>query len=109
MQFRNKFNLLISICFQGRKAQEPILTSGHSTLNASVNMIVAAKSLSLNPRDPPAWQQLASNSKDVSDSIKSLITNIRLVNASVITIIIIFLNNFVLICPIKKRLIGTTI
>jgi len=40
-------------------------------------MILAAKSLALNPKDPPTWQSLANHSKSVSDSIKKLVSSIR--------------------------------
>ena len=40
-------------------------------------MILAAKSLALNPKDPPTWQALANHSKSVSDSIKKLVSSIR--------------------------------
>merc|ERR1712088_915503 len=37
----------------------------------------SAKSLAVNPRDPPTWQALANSSKSVSDSIKKLVSSIR--------------------------------
>merc|ERR1719370_2621331 len=40
-------------------------------------MIQSAKSLAVNPRDPPTWQALANSSKSVSDSIKKLVSSIR--------------------------------
>ena len=40
-------------------------------------MILSAKSLALNPKDPPTWQALANHSKSVSDSIKKLVSSIR--------------------------------
>lgn len=40
-------------------------------------MILSAKSLALNPKDPPTWQTLASHSKNVSDSIKKLVASIK--------------------------------
>merc|ERR1719195_1882861 len=40
-------------------------------------MIHSAKSLAVNPRDPPTWQALANSSKSVSDSIKKLVSSIR--------------------------------
>ncbi|KAG7268298.1 hypothetical protein CRUP_023093 [Coryphaenoides rupestris] len=36
-----------------------------------------ARSLAVNPKDPPKWSVLASHSRTVSDSIKKLITNMR--------------------------------
>ncbi|CAG7823999.1 unnamed protein product, partial [Allacma fusca] len=43
----------------------------------SCNMLQSAKSLAINPKDPPTWQQLAQHSKHVSDSIKKLVTALR--------------------------------
>ena len=40
-------------------------------------MIHSAKSLAINPKDPPTWQALANSSKAVSDSIKKLVSSIR--------------------------------
>ncbi|XP_013778384.1 talin-2-like [Limulus polyphemus] len=58
-------------------AQEPITSAGKSIIDGSCNMIQTAKSLALNPQDPPAWQTLASHSKNVSDAIKKLVTSIK--------------------------------
>lgn len=62
---------------QGRRAQEPILESGHLIIKGSCSMIHSAKSLAVNPKDPPTWQALANSSKSVSDSIKKLVSSIR--------------------------------
>ena len=40
-------------------------------------MIHSAKSLAVNPKDPPTWQALANSSKAVSDSIKRLVSSLR--------------------------------
>lgn len=50
---------------------------GKSIIDGSCSMISAAKSLALNPKDPPTWQALANHSKSVSDSIKKLVSSIR--------------------------------
>lgn len=50
---------------------------GESIIDGSCAMIAAAKSLALNPKDPPTWQALANHSKSVSDSIKNLVSSIR--------------------------------
>jgi len=55
-----------------REAQEPITSAGKSIIDGSCSMITAAKSLALNPKDPPTWQALANHSKSVSDSIKKI-------------------------------------
>lgn len=65
------------ISAQGREAQRPILESGKQIIQGSVGMIQSAKSLAVNPKDPPTWQALANSSKSVSDSIKKLVSSIR--------------------------------
>lgn len=62
---------------KARVAQEPITSAGKSIIDGSCNMILSAKSLALNPKDPPTWQTLASHSKNVSDSIKKLVASIK--------------------------------
>lgn len=63
--------------FQGTAAQEPILQSACSMLDSSTHLLKTARSLVINPKDPPTWSVLAGHSRTVSDSIKSLITAIR--------------------------------
>lgn len=65
------------ISTKARSAQEPIISYGKSIIDASSSMILSAKSLALNPKDPPGWQTLANHSKNVSDSIKKLVTSIK--------------------------------
>ena len=60
-----------------RSAQQPVLTAGRDIIYASCEMIKAAKSLAVTPKDPPTWSLLASHSKKVSDSIKNLVSSIR--------------------------------
>ncbi|XP_058263486.1 talin-2 isoform X2 [Hemibagrus wyckioides] len=62
---------------EGSAAQEPILCSARSMLDSSTQLLKSARSLILNPKDPPTWSVLAGHSRTVSDSIKSLITAIR--------------------------------
>ena len=62
---------------EGREAQLPIFDSGKQIIAGSCAMIQSAKSLAVNPRDPPTWQALANSSKSVSDSIKKLVSSIR--------------------------------
>ncbi|CAB4054720.1 TLN [Lepeophtheirus salmonis] len=62
---------------EGTKAQGPILESSSHIIEGSCSMIHSAKSLAINPKDPPTWQSLANSSKDVSDSIKRLVSAIR--------------------------------
>lgn len=49
-------------------------------LDSSTHLLKTARSLVINPKDPPTWSVLAGHSRTVSDSIKSLITAIRLDN-----------------------------
>ncbi|XP_056428796.1 talin-2 isoform X2 [Hyla sarda] len=65
------------ISTEGARAQEPILVSAVTMLESSSSLIKTARSLAINPKDPPTWSSLASHSRVVSDSIKSLITSIR--------------------------------
>uniref|UniRef100_A0A8C1BI54 Talin 2 n=1 Tax=Cyprinus carpio carpio TaxID=630221 RepID=A0A8C1BI54_CYPCA len=65
------------ISHEGSAAQEPILRSARSMLDSSTHLLETARSLILNPKDPPTWSILAGHSRTVSDSIKSLITSIR--------------------------------
>ncbi|XP_047451934.1 talin-2 isoform X4 [Mugil cephalus] len=62
---------------EGSVAQEPIVRSARSMLDSSTYLLETARSLVLNPKDPPSWSILAGHSRTVSDSIKSLITSIR--------------------------------
>jgi talin len=62
---------------EARRSQQPITQAGRSIIDGSCAMIGAAKSLAVNPRDPPTWQVLANHSKSVSDSIKRLVSSIR--------------------------------
>lgn len=65
------------ISMKARESQEPITSAGKAIINGSCSMIESAKSLAVNPKDPPTWQSLASHSKNVSDSIKKLVSSIR--------------------------------
>lgn len=62
---------------QGRRAMEPIVISAKTMLESSAGLIQTARSLAVNPKDPPQWSVLAGHSRTVSDSIKKLITNMR--------------------------------
>ncbi|XP_051918772.1 talin-2a isoform X1 [Hippocampus zosterae] len=65
------------ISHEGSTAQEPIIQSARSMLDSSTYLLKSARSLVINPKDPPTWSVLAGHSRTVSDSIKSLITAIR--------------------------------
>ncbi|XP_067320811.1 talin-1 isoform X1 [Anolis sagrei] len=62
---------------EGRRAMEPIVASAKTMLESSAGLIQTARSLAVNPKDPPKWSVLAGHSRTVSDSIKKLITNMR--------------------------------
>ncbi|KAM6111541.1 talin-1-like [Phoenicopterus ruber ruber] len=62
---------------EGRRAMEPIISSAKTMLESSAGLIQTARSLAVNPKDPPQWSVLASHSRTVSDSIKKLITKMR--------------------------------
>ena len=65
------------ISVKAQQAQQPIGDAGRRIIDGSCSLITAAKSLAVNSRDPGRWQALATHSKDVSDSIKSLVSSIR--------------------------------
>ncbi|XP_048001972.1 talin-1 isoform X2 [Leguminivora glycinivorella] len=62
---------------QARQSQQSILESGRSIISASCSMLESAKALAVTPDARPQWQSLATHSKTVSDSIKSLLGDIR--------------------------------
>ncbi|XP_046890081.1 talin-2 isoform X2 [Hypomesus transpacificus] len=62
---------------EGSASQEPIVRSARAMLDSSALLLETARSLIINPKDPPTWSVLAGHSRTVSDSIKSLITSIR--------------------------------
>ncbi|XP_077202774.1 talin-1 isoform X2 [Paroedura picta] len=62
---------------EGRRAMEPIISAAKTMLESSAGLIQTARSLAVNPKDPPKWSILAGHSRTVSDSIKKLITNMR--------------------------------
>lgn len=61
-----------------REAQEPLLLAGRAVVSQSCLLIGTAKALVANAKDARQWQELATNSKAVSDSIKSLVGSIWL-------------------------------
>ncbi|XP_072310122.1 talin-1 isoform X2 [Eucyclogobius newberryi] len=62
---------------EGHAAMEPIVAAAQTMLESSTGLIETARSLAVNPKDPPKWSVLAGHSRTVSDSIKKLITNMR--------------------------------
>ncbi|XP_056287859.1 talin-1 isoform X1 [Pseudoliparis swirei] len=62
---------------EGHAAMAPIVVAAKTMLESSTGLIQTARSLAVNPKDPPKWSVLAGHSRTVSDSIKKLITNMR--------------------------------
>uniref|UniRef100_A0A671NP40 Talin-1-like n=1 Tax=Sinocyclocheilus anshuiensis TaxID=1608454 RepID=A0A671NP40_9TELE len=62
---------------EGLAAMQPIVAAAKTMLESSTGLIQMARSLAVNPKDPPKWSVLAGHSRTVSDSIKKLITNMR--------------------------------
>ncbi|XP_074035813.1 talin_middle and talin-RS domain-containing protein rhea isoform X1 [Leptinotarsa decemlineata] len=62
---------------QALQAQKPIIESGRRLIDSSCAVINATKNLIIMPKDPSTWQQFAASSKNVSDSMKQLVVNIR--------------------------------
>ncbi|KAL3286614.1 hypothetical protein HHI36_001113 [Cryptolaemus montrouzieri] len=65
------------ISLQARQSQQPVLDPASRLIDSSCSVINTAKNLIVMPKDPSTWQQFASTSKQVSDSMKLLVTNIR--------------------------------
>lgn len=61
------------ISVEGRRAQEPITAAGCRILDGTGDMVLTAKSLAMNPKDPPGWEQFATHSREVSESVKALL------------------------------------
>ena len=62
---------------EARQAQQPLLEAGRAMVTQSCALIATAKQLVVNTKEPQQWQQLATNSKAVSDSIKGLVGAMR--------------------------------
>uniref|UniRef100_A0A8C6ZG80 Talin 1 n=1 Tax=Nothoprocta perdicaria TaxID=30464 RepID=A0A8C6ZG80_NOTPE len=48
---------------EGRRAMEPIVASAKTMLESSAGLIQTARSLAVNPKDPPQWSVLAGHSR----------------------------------------------
>lgn len=62
---------------QARQAQQPIVESGRRLIDSSSSVVKTIKNLVVMNKDPSTWQHFASASKNVSDSIKQLVVNIK--------------------------------
>ncbi|XP_043281171.1 talin-2 isoform X2 [Venturia canescens] len=57
--------------------EEPMSGAGKAVIDGACAMVETAKSLAASPKDEPTWQLLAHHSKNVSESIKTLVASIR--------------------------------
>ncbi|XP_074594271.1 talin-1-like [Brevipalpus obovatus] len=62
---------------KAKLAQTPIVKSGKMIIDNFCSMLNVAKTLSRDPKDASGWASFASHSKNVSDSIKSLVSSIK--------------------------------
>lgn len=62
---------------EARARQKPFCTAGKGIADASCKLIAVAKSLIVNPRDPPKWSELGEHSKAVSQSVQSLVAALQ--------------------------------
>ena len=64
---------------QGRQSQEPILSAARSVIDGACRIVECSKILIINSKEPSLWQQLATHTKSVSESIKRLATSVKYV------------------------------
>jgi talin len=62
---------------KARRAQEPITFAGKDLIDGACQMLLAAKQLAINPKDPPIYQAYSSHSHSVSEAIKRLVSAVR--------------------------------
>jgi talin len=62
---------------KARRAQQPITSGGKDLIDGACNMVLAAKQLAVNPKDPPIYQAYSTHSHSVSEAIKKLVTAVR--------------------------------
>jgi len=62
---------------KARLAQQPITNAGRELIDGACNMVLAAKQLAMNPRDPPIYHTYSSHSHSVSEAIKRLVAAVR--------------------------------
>ena len=62
---------------KAHRAQQPIINAGKELIDGACNMVLAAKQLAMNPRDPPIYQAYSSHSHSVSEAIKRLVAAVR--------------------------------
>ncbi|CAF0840452.1 unnamed protein product [Didymodactylos carnosus] len=66
-----------SISNAGRQLQEPIVSSARNVVDGACNIVECSKTLIMNSKEPSQWQQLATHTKTVSESIKRLATSVK--------------------------------
>ncbi|CAF0836753.1 unnamed protein product, partial [Didymodactylos carnosus] len=66
-----------SISIAGRQLQEPILSAARNVVDGACKIVECSKTLILNSKEPSQWQQLATHTKTVSESIKRLATSVK--------------------------------
>ncbi|UJR28105.1 hypothetical protein I4U23_009360 [Adineta vaga] len=66
-----------SISVTGRQLQEPVLSAARKVVDGACHIVDCSKTLIINPKEPIQWQQLATHTKGVSESIKRLATAVK--------------------------------
>ncbi|CAF0858226.1 unnamed protein product [Rotaria sordida] len=66
-----------SISVTGRQLQEPILSASRNVVDGACRIVECSKNLIVNSKEPSQWQQLATHTKSVSESIKRLATSVK--------------------------------
>ncbi|CAF4735686.1 unnamed protein product [Rotaria sp. Silwood1] len=66
-----------SISVTGRQLQEPILSASRNVVDGACRIVECSKNLIANSKEPAQWQQLATHTKSVSESIKRLATSVK--------------------------------
>ena len=65
---------------QGRQLQEPVLSAARNVVDGACRIVECSKNLIINSKEPAQWQQLATHTKSVSESIKRLATSVKYVD-----------------------------
>ncbi|KAK3099739.1 hypothetical protein FSP39_008848 [Pinctada imbricata] len=65
------------ISSQAKKAQEPVLKGGRSVVDNACQLLMAAKRMAGNPKDPSTSQKYTEQAKSVNNALKTLLTSAR--------------------------------
>ena len=68
---------IIELFSQGRQLQEPVLSAAKNVVDGAEGIIDCSKNLIMNAKEPAQWQQLATHTKSVSESVKRLATAVK--------------------------------